>query len=371
MKHLFGFLCCALQGVCFSANALVILQYHHISDETPKSTSTSPELFGKHLDYLDRHDFKVIGLDKVAELIRSGEALPDKTAAITFDDGYISVYQQAWPRLKKHGFPFAVFINTQPHDAGNPHFMSWQQMQEMSGQGVIFANHTVSHPHLIRRKEGESPLAWKQRVWDEIKTAEDILQQKLQQDHRLFAYPYGEYSTELKKLLADKGYLAFGQQSGPVFLSSDKESNNKESSDKEFSDRQAVPRFPFGGVYGAMDSFVTKVNTRPMPLSQALVLTETGSPLEEPELPDGVTRPQLVLTFSHESLVRQVSCFASGQGSIPVQINGTRAIAQAPKALPVGRSRYNCTAPTGEAGHFYWYSRMFIRRQDNGRWYDE
>jgi biofilm PGA synthesis lipoprotein PgaB len=356
MKHILGFLCCAFLGVSFSADALVVLQYHHISDETPASTSTSPEVFEQHLQYLDRHDFDVIGLDKLAELIRHGKPLPDRTVVITFDDGYLSVYKQAYPRLTRYGFPFSVFINTQPHDAENPLFMSWEQMREMSDSGVTFANHTVSHPHLLRRAHGESAVEWEQRVWNEISRAEETIHQQLQQHHKLLAYPYGEYNAALKKLLDEKGYLAFGQQSGPV---------------SPGSDGQALPRFPFGGVYGDLKGFIIKVNTLPMPVKSVRVYGNAGTALREPELPAEVSRPQLALTFDSRGIARQITCFASGQGSIPVEVQDNRAIAHAPEALPVGRSRYNCTASSGEAGRFYWYSQMFIRRQPDGDWYPE
>ncbi len=356
MKHMLGFLCCAFLGISFSAHALVVLQYHHISDDTPASTSTSPEVFEKHLQYLDRHDFDVIGLDKLAELIRHGKPLPDKTAVITFDDGYLSVYKEAYPRLAGYGFPFAVFINTRPHDAGNPHFMSWEQMGEMSAQGVIFANHTVSHSHLIQRAQGESASEWEQRVWGEISRAEETIHQQLQQHHKLLAYPYGEYNAALKKLLDEKGYLAFGQHSGPLSLD---------------SDRQALPRFPFGGIYSDLKGFTIKVNTLPMPVKSVRVHDKVGTALHEPELPAQVSRPKLALTLRSKDIARRITCFASGQGSIPVEVRENRAVAQAPKALPAGRSRYNCTAPSGEAGRFYWYSQMFIRRQPDGNWYPE
>ena len=71
------------------AHALVILQYHHISDTTPASTSTSPERFGMHLAYLEKHDFDVVPLEQLVQILRSGQPLPDRSVAITFDDGEI------------------------------------------------------------------------------------------------------------------------------------------------------------------------------------------------------------------------------------------------------------------------------------------
>ena len=338
------------------ANALVVLQYHHISSATPKATSTSPEQFEQHLDYLKKHKFDVIGLDELAELIRAGEALPDRTVVITFDDGYLSVYQEAYPRLKKHDFPFAVFINTQAHDAENPTFMSWKQMRQMADKGVVFANHTVSHPHLIRRAGNEGVEAWRTRVLDEVRTAEKIIRKRLDQSHRLLAYPFGEYSPELRDLLTDEGYLAFGQQSGPL---------------ADIDDPQALPRFPLGGVYGDIEDFALKVQSLPMPLTGVAVFAEDGDRIEAAELPLSVVRPQLVLDVERAEIARQISCFASGQGQIPVRVDGRRVTISARDPLPTGRSRYNCTAPAADKGRYHWYSHMFIRRLENGEWYHE
>lgn len=339
-----------------SANALVVLQYHHISEDTPKATSISPALFEQHLDYLAENDFDVIGLDELAKMIRKDEKFPDKTVVITFDDGYISVYKEAYPRLKKRGLPFSVFINTQPHDQGHSQFMSWQQMRKMADDGVVFANHSVSHPHMIRREQGENAKQWRDRMRHEIETAEATIKQQLEQNHKLFAYPFGEFNWELQKLLAQQGYLAFGQQSGPL---------------GKGDDPQALPRFPFGGSYGDMNDFATKVNTRPMPYKRVEAQNEAGVQLIEPELPKNVNRPRLAMSLKDEVSPSQVNCFASGQGKIPTKTEGDDLVAQAPKALPVGRSRYNCTAATGEKGRFYWYSVMFIRRQADGNWYAE
>ena len=97
-------------------NAAVVLQYHHVSDETPASTSTSPERFAMHLEYLSEAGFDIVPLHDLVDALRAGQPLPDKAAAITFDDGYISIYDTAWPMLKAKGWTFTVFVNTEPHD---------------------------------------------------------------------------------------------------------------------------------------------------------------------------------------------------------------------------------------------------------------
>src|SRR6187431_2593600 len=86
--------------------AAVVILYHHVSDTTPKSTSISPTQFEAQMDYLEKNNFSVVPLLELTEKLRKGESLPDKTVAISFDDSYVSVYDSAYPRLKKRGWPF-------------------------------------------------------------------------------------------------------------------------------------------------------------------------------------------------------------------------------------------------------------------------
>ena len=79
--------------------ATVILQYHHISDSTPPSTSISPALFQKHMQHLLDKGYQVLALHEVAARLQQGESLPDQSVVITFDDGYDSVYTEAYPFL--------------------------------------------------------------------------------------------------------------------------------------------------------------------------------------------------------------------------------------------------------------------------------
>ena len=96
--------------LCFvlpNANALVILQYHHIDDSTPFSTSTAPERFEAHLNLLDELGATIVRLEDA--IIRDPSRLPDAARgtdtelriAITFDDAFSSIYEEAFPMLSE------------------------------------------------------------------------------------------------------------------------------------------------------------------------------------------------------------------------------------------------------------------------------
>ncbi|SMF21198.1 Predicted xylanase/chitin deacetylase [Alteromonadaceae bacterium Bs31] len=351
----------ALLLLCpFRVEALVVLQYHHISDKTPKSTSTSTALFKAHLDFLQEQGFKVLSIEQLPKLLarskNGGASLPDRAVIITFDDGYRSIYDNAWPLLKKRKLPFTVFVNSKPHDEKNPNYMNWDQLREMAKKGASVANHSDSHPHFLRKRSGESFAQWQQRRERDIDFAQQRIKKEMGRAPKMYAHTYGEYDQALLKLLERKGFIAFGQQSGPV------------SPD---SDMQLLPRFPFGGAYGKdMQDFATKVFSLPFPRLKVVVKDSQGRSLLEPELPAGESKPRMELVSPVFQFAENLQCFASGQGAIKTSKNGSTMVTQAQGALPSGRSRYNCTLHAG-GGRFYWYSHLFIRRLADGRWYNE
>ncbi|MFL0801243.1 MAG: polysaccharide deacetylase family protein [Agarilytica sp.] len=338
-----------------AAHAVVVLQYHHISNSTPRATSISPELFAEHMDLIASEGFQVVSVVQLKKWLLKGESLPDKTVVITFDDGYRSVYTAAFPLLEKRGWPFTVFINTQAHDEKNPQFMSWGELKLLTKSGGTIGNHTDSHPHLIRQRKQESHKQWLQRREREIHFAEARIEQETGQKHKVFAYPFGEYDEGLTALLKRNGYIAFGQQSGPVARE---------------SDFQALPRFPFGGDYGQRDDFLAKLRSLPFPMARISVTTESGAVLYGPELPGSASRPVLRVASPMVNYLNGLNCYASGQGKIASDIKGGVLVAQAVRPLPSGRSRYNCTAQAG-GGRFYWLSQLFIRRLPSGDWVSE
>lgn len=344
---------CCFIVYCFSAfaSAAVVLEYHHVSDKTPKSTSINPERFIAQMDYLANNNFKVIPLTELAEKLRNGEPLPDKTVAITFDDSYASVYDAAYPLLKKRGWPFTFFVNTDAVGKSNL-FVSWEQLREMSKHGVTIANHSTAHNHLVRLNEGESRSQWRKRITNEIKLAQEKITQEIGVAPKIFAYPFGEYDTHVQKILKKLDYIAFGQQSGVLYSD---------------GDLQAVPRFPFGGSFTELDDFILKVNSLPMPVVKANFYRDKNARLDNLIVKEG-DKPWLVLELADEKLLKKVTCFATGQSAITTEIIGKQLWIQAKQPLKQGRMRYNCTAMSEQKGRFYWFTQQWLATDKKGEW---
>lgn len=311
----------------------VILQYHHVSTATPPSTSISPADFRTHMAYLRDNGFHIERLETVLDALQNGTPLPDKTAVLTFDDGYQSVYTDAFPLLREYDWPFTIFVTTGLVSSNPRLYASWEQLAEMGAGGATLANHSVSHPYMLEHLPGEDDSAWLARLEQEIVVAEEELVRHTGQNHRLFAYPYGEYDPQIQALVTELGYVGIGQHSGPINATSD------------FS---ALPRFPFSGVYASMNTYPTKVNS----LVFDVQLLSPPSPVSAEK------RPQAVLQFEGEYRLDALTCYHNDS---PMQLHVEDAAAsQIYRLQPVQdnnnrRWRYNCTAP-GQDGRFYWYS---------------
>jgi peptidoglycan/xylan/chitin deacetylase (PgdA/CDA1 family) len=345
--------------LCLLANATqaaVILQYHHVSDDTPASTSISPQLFEQHLAYLADNGFQVWPLPTLIEHLKVKKALPDKVVVITFDDAYDSIYQRAFPLLKARAFPFTVFVSPQPIEQKLKSFMSWPQLAEMQQAGATVANHSFEHAHLVRRLENETEKQWLKRIEDDIERAQQILSSRLGDLPKLLAYPYGEFDRRLAEKMAEMGYVAFGQQSGAV---------------SDLHTFAELPRFPMTNVFGEMSQFKTKVASLPFPALSV-------SP--DRRLIDKASQPKQLRIRLHPQAVheQQISCYFSGKGRLPVQVNrASDAILLEIDTLPdmpPGRARLNCTAPSSDnklSGRFHWFSWFWMRKHNDGRWYEE
>lgn len=134
---------------------LVVLQYHHISDTTPPSTSTSASLFQAQLDIISELGIDVVDLHDAAENLLSGNPSQNpsqnQSIALTFDDAYESVYSVAADALQKRALPYTIFVDTKA--VGNHGYMTWEQLQELATrEGVSIANHSAGHGHMAKAR---------------------------------------------------------------------------------------------------------------------------------------------------------------------------------------------------------------------------
>ena len=311
-------------------DSATVLMYHRFGESRYPSTNISIEQFEAHLAHLAAGNYTVLKLDDIIVRLRAGELLPDRTVAITIDDAYLSVYTEAWPRLTEAGFPFTLFVASNPIDRELSGYMSWEQIRELQSSGVTIGSQTHTHPHMHRLSNEE--------VLAEISTSNGRFIEELGLRPELFAYPYGEYSQFVIDSVKDAGFrAAFGQNSGIMH-----------SADDQFQ----LPRFAFNEAYGTIDRLKLAVDGLPLKVHdltpEDMVLT---------------TNPPLYgFTVSEEmSPVSQLRCFSNNHGKLDVTMLGMRAEIRAPGPLTEPRARINCTMPAVD-GRWRWFGRQFLTR---------
>ena len=106
-----------------------VLLYHHVSDETPGSTSVSPATFEAHLQLIKEEGYEVVPVSRIVDALVNGSEMDSRWVAITFDDAYESVGSTAAPMLAERGWPFTVFISTDFVDDGYGLYLSWDALR--------------------------------------------------------------------------------------------------------------------------------------------------------------------------------------------------------------------------------------------------
>ena len=99
---------------------ILILTYHRINEtggNDPLNMTISPADFDRHLRYL-KDNYHVISLTEAISRLEDKKSILANSVVITFDDGYIDNYLQAYPILKKYDLPATIFLATSPIDKG-------------------------------------------------------------------------------------------------------------------------------------------------------------------------------------------------------------------------------------------------------------
>lgn len=181
-----------------------ILLYHYIGnnpnpdDKARNNLSVSPNQFDEQMGYLAQNGYNPITLDTMVAGLRGVAALPPKPVVITFDDGYVDLYFNAFGILRKYGFRAVAFIPTGL--IGTKYYASWEQLTEMQASGLLsFESHSVSHANL--------PSLSKDRLVSELIESKKTLEAKFGVPINFIAYPYGTSNVQVQEAAKSAGYV--------------------------------------------------------------------------------------------------------------------------------------------------------------------
>jgi peptidoglycan/xylan/chitin deacetylase (PgdA/CDA1 family) len=201
---------------------LPIIMYHHIST-VPKcwnNYTISPETFQGDLEYLRAQGYTTITIDQLVAYTRGEEQLPEKPIMITFDDGQASFAAYALPLLEEYhmsavlaiiGTCADAYTKTEDHNIRYCYF-SWPELAELNNSpSVDLAVHTYDMHSLNHRKgckilKGENAEAYTLALTQDLEKVESCFEEYIGEKPIAFAYPYGLYCKEAKKILSERGY---------------------------------------------------------------------------------------------------------------------------------------------------------------------
>ncbi len=197
------------------AASLPILTFHALEDRT-SVIAIPPRVFHQGLARLHASGYRTVSLLEAADCVRRKIRFPARALVLTFDDGYESVYGEAFPVLQRYGMTATVFLTVGnrgretpterlPSLNGRP-MLSWREILAMQREGIEFGAHTLTHPDLTRLSPG--------RLAEEVCGSKTILEEALGVPVSTFAYPYGRYDRRSRELVREHFECACSDELG-------------------------------------------------------------------------------------------------------------------------------------------------------------
>ena len=251
--------------------------YHRFDENKYPSTNIKMDIFKQQMKIIKdlRYNFyNPKDLEKNFQIPKI-----EKKILITIDDAFSSFYKVAWPYLKEKKIPFILFVSTET--VGKKGYMTWDQIKELEKESSAYiGNHSHTHSYLVDLKNEDFII--------DISTSSSIFEKKLGYNPIYFSYPFGEYSTLIKKYISKNFKFSFGQHSGVIDV-------NK--------DQHELPRFPINEKYGDLKRFEFLINLNPLQYKSLYpvekYLTNNNNP---PNF--------LVKFFDEQKNINNINCFS-------------------------------------------------------------
>ena len=190
---------------------ILVLNYHQVQNNF-NSLAIPVNQFDAQMDYLVENGYTTISPDELYRGLNGEISLPAKPVILTFDDGYLDNYTNAFPILKYYGMKATIFVIPALVDK-DARYLTWEQLQEMTANGVTVESHTLNHRKLEELPDDE--------IRAELLNSKLILEEKLGQAVEFLAYPTGTYNLHIAGIAKDCGYKgAFTIKYGNVDLGS-------------------------------------------------------------------------------------------------------------------------------------------------------
>ena len=174
---------------------LYVLMYHHIirEGEPYNDWMVTDVRFREDLEWLAGHGYATVLPGELA----AGEPLPERAVMLTFDDGYRSNYELAYPLLQEYQAKAVISVIGAYVQQEDPFYLTWDMCREMSRSGLVeIGSHSyAAHDdggRGIKRREGESREDYEARIFPDLQTSIDLIEEQIGTAPTFFAYPNGK-----------------------------------------------------------------------------------------------------------------------------------------------------------------------------------
>lgn len=206
---------------------LPIIMYHHISKKASALGDyvITPNQFESDLKFIKQKGYETITSQNLVDYFDGKFDLPEKPIMITFDDGYLSFYEYAYPLLQKYNMKAVLSVIGKYSDLYsdcddrniNYAHVTWNNIKEMRKSGLIeMANHTYDLHTLNDRKgsaikSGESGDCYKTMLASDLKTLQNKLKEVTGITPVTFTYPFGRVCKQSYSIIEEMGFkVSFG-----------------------------------------------------------------------------------------------------------------------------------------------------------------
>lgn len=199
----------ASAAVVLGRKQVPVLCYHQIRNWKPTDSKTAKDYIVQENDFrgqmkmLADSGYHTILPDELYTYLNENTPLPTKPIMLTFDDTDLDQYTLAVPQMKKYGFKGVFFIMTV--SLGRPHYMTKDQVKELSDDGNVIASHTWDH-HNVKKYAGQD---WVTQLDKPTKKLEEITGKPI----KYFAYPFGLWNEQAIPELKKRGFVTAFQLS--------------------------------------------------------------------------------------------------------------------------------------------------------------
>ena len=304
---------------------ILSLMYHRFNESRYPSTNIQMDIFKQQIKIIKNSKYNFYNPKDLKENFQTPKI--EKKILITIDDAFSSFYDVAWPYLKKENIPFILFVSTE--SVGKNGYMTWDQIKELEIESTAYiGNHSHTHSYLVDLKNEDFII--------DVNTSSAIFKEMLGYNPIFFSYPFGEYSSLIKKYISKNFEFAFGQHSGIIDINKDK---------------HELSRFPINEKYGDLKRFEFLINLNPLQYKALYPLEKylTNNP------------PKFLVTFfDDQKNINNINCFSDEGGKWEksnISFNQNTLKLNFREKFNFRRGRINCSL--NDEGIWRWFGVQF------------